>query len=100
MSTKPNTQAAAYATSRVGERGERSMPNEYEWDALAAAHEAGQCAAWIPKAERMPPYGERVFALHRGNDGVIREYTHTAGGPEQEERMVAWMPIPAYPKYK
>jgi hypothetical protein len=99
MKNPTSPAAAAYATSRVGERGERNMGhlytgNEAEWDALAAAFEAGEKAAWTPKEKRMPPYGQEVVALHRGNDNVIRAYIHTAGSAEQEQRMIAWMPMP------
>jgi hypothetical protein len=31
-----------YAKSRVGERGERDMPNEYEFDAIAGSFDAGR----------------------------------------------------------
>ncbi len=93
---KHSAEAKVYATMKVGERGERVMPNEYEWDALASAFTNGQEARWIPKEERLPPYGQEVIAIHRTNVGH-RVFIHKAGVPEQEERMVAWMPVSAHP---
>lgn len=97
--TTPITkEAKEYADHMVGPRGERmTMDNTYEWDAIAAAFSSGQASAWINKTDRMPPYGQTVIAIHRCNDGKHRIYVHKAGDADQEERMVAWMPLPGYP---
>lgn len=94
---KISTEAARYATSRVGERGERAMPNEYEWDAIAIAFDAGLKSRWIPISEQLPPHGEEVVALINRNNMYPHTYICRYREPFQnEERWVAWMPIPKY----
>ena len=95
---KLSEQASNYATSRVGERGERDLPNKYEWDALAAAFDAGMKARWILIKEQLPPKGKEVVALINMNGMYPQTYICRYSEPRQDERhWVAWMPLPDPP---
>jgi hypothetical protein len=69
-------EAARYADTMVGPRGERlTTDNTYEWDALARAYSQGQVPPWVPVGQRLPEPDTRVLVTN-GKDVMEARYGH------------------------